>query len=283
MTDSTLLDKLDDTTVADVDSTTTSAPAAKPATVLDRIESPDFLAKVADAAPRTVDPTTFIRHAIATVRQNDQLMKVARGGTGVDSASIPVGIMRAAALGLDLDPALGQAYLVPRKDKAKGLTAVFQVGYRGLLELAMRSGKIKRIEVERVHDNDHFRAEKGSTSVLEFRPDWFSDRGPLLGWYALAELDNGVTQWVVIGLDEMEEHRDKYAPRSNGAVTGPWKNFFEEMGDKTAFLRLARWLPKSVEMVNALEGDLDAAVVGAAEMIQVDDDVIDIDDAEVEQ
>lgn len=268
-TTDTLLEKLDDATPEHAP----DSPAFENRTmsVLERMTTEAFEQKVQEAAPSSLDPKAFIRHALSTVRQNNDLARIAEGGAGTDPMSILTGVMRAGALGLDLDPTLGQAYLVPRRERGTH-RAVFQIGYRGLLELAMRTGKVARIEVERIHENDHFVAEKGTAARLEFRPDWLGDRGALRGWYALAELRSGVTQWTVMSLAEMIDHRDRYAPSKDGKAVGPWAQFFEEMGDKTVFLRLARWLPKSVEMTQVIAEDPDSGVV-------VDADVIDADDA----
>ena len=240
--------------------------------VLDRLRTDRVKTEIASALPRHIDASTFLRHASTLIAQNKDLLEIASGKPGTDPQSIIRGVMRAAGLGLDLDPTLGQAWLIPRT-VAGTKQAVFQVGYQGLLELTRRSGKVRRLEVERVYARDHFDARKGSNGHLEFRPDWFApDRGDLIGWYALVELDDGITQWVTMSLREMEAHRDKYA-----ATTPTWKKNFAEMGDKTIFLRLARWLPKSTEILEAVADDPEALAVMT---VTPDDDVIDVIDDE---
>lgn len=115
-----------------------------PRTALDTLKDDAFKAEVARALPAHVDPSSFVRHAATLVAQNPDLLTIARGGPATDPQSIIRGVMRAAALGLDLDPTLGQAWLVPRK--VKGVhQAIFQPGYQGYLELVMRTGKVRRI------------------------------------------------------------------------------------------------------------------------------------------
>lgn len=263
------------TTLEEALETETSAEVAQVKLgTLEKIRSDKFMAEVRAALPSHVDAGAFTRHAASLVAANDKLKLIASGGPSTDPHSILTGIMRAAALGLDLDPTLGQAWLVPRKVKGVD-TAVFQVGYQGYLELTMRTGKVRRVEVERIYSNDTFEAVKGSDAHLRFAPDWFADRGTLTGWYALVELETGGTQWIVVSLEAMEGHRDDYAPKYNGKITGPWADHFEAMADKTAFLQLVRWLPKSTEMATALSTDEDAQAVMS--MVTPDEDVIDVE------
>jgi recombination protein RecT len=260
-----------------VNSDAVLVPAEPKTGTIEKIRSDKFMAEVRAALPSHVDPASFVRHAASLVAANDKLKVIAAGGPNTDPHSILTGIMRAAALGLDLDPTLGQAWLVPRRVRGVD-TAVFQVGYQGYLELVLRSGRARRVEVERVYSLDHFEAVKGSNGHLTFVPDWFGERGDLIGWYALVELDGGVVQWATMSLKAMQSHRDQYAPKYKGDVTGPWDAHFEAMGDKTAFLQLVRWLPKSTEMATALSTDEDAQAVMAS--VTPDADVIDAEEAD---
>lgn len=237
--------------------TTTLARLDDSLPVLQQLEHPDFVAQIGQTLPQHVDAQSFVRHASTLIAQNDDLAKIAAGGPSTDPMSIVRGVNRAAALGLDLDPTLGQAWLVPRPVRGV-LTAVFQPGYKGLLELVMRTGSVKRIEVERVYTNDTFRMTKGTRAEVIFEPDWFGDRGELRGWFALAELKSGEIQTVAMSVAQMRDHRDKHAPRAggkNGNIVGPWRDNFDEMADKTIFIKLARWLPKSIELTDALSDD----------------------------
>lgn len=253
------------------------APApARSRTVLDRIQDDTFRAEIAKALPNHVDPGSFVRHAATLVAQNPGLMTIARGGPGTDPQSIVRGVMRAAALGLDLDPTLGQAWLVPRRDHGTH-TAVFQVGYQGWLELINRDGRVV-VEVKTVHQADGFEVRNGTGRCLKHTFDPWADRGPVLGWFAYATFPDGRDQWETLSVAEAEAHRDKHAPKKNGAVVGPWKENFPEMAKKTAFLRLQKWLPKSTEVAQAIADDADArAVIGETSVVP-DDDVIDVDE-----
>lgn len=229
-----------------------------PATALRLLGSDEALAMIAEALPAHLDAATVRRHALTLVKQNPKLIEC-------EAVSVVQSIVRGAALGLDPDPALGQMWLVPRRanvynpatrKKAWVQVATFQVGYRGLRELAERTGKLARIEVSEVREADTFEAVRGTGGRLVHEADWFADRGEVRGWYAYAENVDGHGTWATMSLAEMERHRDRYAPRdSEGNVYGPWRDNFPEMAPKTVFIRLMRWVPKSVEVLRAINSD----------------------------
>lgn len=231
-------------------------PTATP-NALKMLGSDDALAMIGEALPSHLDPKAFQRHALTLVKQNPKLIEC-------EAVSVAQSIVRGAALGLDPDPALGQMWLVPRRvnlynpaTRRKEWTqvATFQVGYRGLYELAMRSGSLARIEVAEVREGDTFEAVRGTGGRLVHEADWFADRGPIRGWYAYAERTDGAGTWATMSLAQVQAHRDLYAPKDDGQVYGPWADHFEEMAAKTVFIRLARWLPKSVEVMSAVGSD----------------------------
>jgi len=216
------------------------------------LNSPAMLSQITEALPRHMDPDAFRRSAITLVKQNPKLLEC-------EPTSVAQSIVRGASLGLDPDPALGQMHLVPRNVK-KGdvwLTeATFQIGYKGLYELAMRTGKVAKIEVAEVREHDHFVARRGSNGGLDHQPDWFGDRGDIVGWYAFVKLTDGSEQFEVMNVAQAEAHRDAYAPKKrSGEVYGPWVDNFGEMAAKTVFIKAAKWVPKSKELTNALAID----------------------------
>lgn len=216
------------------------------------LNSPAMLTQITEALPRHMDPDAFRRSAITLVKQNPKLLEC-------EPTTVAQSIVRGASLGLDPDPALGQMHLVPRSVR-KGdvwLTeATFQIGYKGLYELAMRTGKVAKIEVAEVREHDHFVARRGSNGGLDHQPDWFGDRGDIVGWYAFVKLTDGSEQFEVMNVAQAEAHRDAYAPKKkNGDVYGPWVDNFGEMAAKTVFIKAAKWVPKSKELTTALAID----------------------------
>lgn len=222
------------------------------------LNSPAMLTQITEALPRHMDPDAFRRSAITLVKQNPKLLEC-------EPTTVAQSIVRGASLGLDPDPALGQMYLVPRNVKKGDVwvsEATFQIGYKGLYELAMRTGKVAKIEVAEVREHDHFEARRGSNGGLDHQPDWFGDRGDIVGWYAFVKLTDGSEQFAVMNVAQAEAHRDAYAPKKrDGNVYGPWIDNFSEMAEKTVFIKAAKWVPKSKELTTALAIDGTAAEV----------------------
>ena len=230
--------------------------AAAPRTPVALLQSDTALQMIAESLPAHMDAKTFQRHAITLVKQTPTLLEC-------EAASVAQGIVRGAALGLDPDPALGQMWLVPRNVKDGNTwtkVATFQVGWRGLYELAMRTGRVASLEVKPVHRHDRFEARIGTNGGLVHEPDWFGSRGDVVGWYAYARLASGVEMFEVLSVADAERHRDAFASSKtrDGKIYGPWADHFEAMAQKTVFLKLAKWLPKQVErdaLTEALEAD----------------------------
>ncbi len=234
----------------------TGVEQAKPKGPVGMLASETALAMIAESLPPGMDAKTFQRHAITLVKQTPTLLEC-------EGASVAQGIVRGAALGLDPDPALGQMWLVPRNVKDGNTwikVATFQVGWRGLYELAMRTGRVAKIEVKAVHQHDRFEASLGSGGGLTHEPDWFGNRGPVIGWYAYAQLRDGTEMFEVLSKADAIAHRDAHAStkKKDGTIYGPWADHFDAMAAKTVFLKLAKWLPKQVERTGfdrALEQD----------------------------
>ena len=242
--------------------------AVEPATPVSLLNSPAMLTQITEALPRHMDADAFRRSAITLVKQNPKLLEC-------EPTSVAQSIVRGASLGLDPDPVLGQMYLVPRNTKTYNPAtrkdewhnvATFQIGYKGLYELAMRTGKVAKIEVAEVREHDHFVARRGTNGGLDHQPDWFGDRGQIVGWYAFVRLTDGSEQFAVLNVAQAEAHRDAYAPKKrDGTVYGPWVDNFSEMAEKTVFIKAAKWVPKSKELTNALaiDGTATLAPLGA--------------------
>lgn len=230
------------------------------------LNSPAMLTQITEALPRHMDPDAFRRSAITLVKQNPKLLEC-------EPTSVAQSIVRGASLGLDPDPALGQMYLVPRNVRKGDVwvsEATFQIGYKGLYELAMRTGKVAKIEVAEVREHDHFVARRGTNGGLDHQPDWFGDRGDIIGWYAFVRLTDGSEQFAVMNVAQAEAHRDAYAPKKrDGTVYGPWVDNFAEMAEKTVFIKAAKWVPKSKELTNALAIDAGLAPVPAQAPLQL--------------
>lgn len=194
------------------------------------------LAKMTDAAPKGFDVKHMVLAFENEVYKNPQLAECTVG-------SFLSCALNCATLGLDPSSVLGHAYLVPYNNKKKNCTeAQFQIGYRGMIELAMRSGKIKRIHADIVYANDDFDEIGGFEPRLEHRPCRHGDRGAIVMVYAVAKLANGEYQYVVMTKQEIDFIRNKNAAQNSAA----WRDQWGEMAKKTAIRRLFKTLPVSI-------------------------------------
>lgn len=192
------------------------------------------------AVPRGVDPRRFARVALTTFQTVPALLDCT-------PASLMGAMMQAAAWGLELDPVLGQAYLVPYRDKCQLI-----IGYQGLIELARRSGAIRNVMARAVHEKDRFRYHFGTNEILEHVPDASMDPGPLTYVYAVATWTDGTfSTFDVMSMSDVEKIRERSAAKNSG----PWKTDYEAMAKKTVVRRLCKFLPKSVELAHALNLD----------------------------
>lgn len=188
--------------------------------------------------PKHLNPERVLRIAHTTITRTPQLLECT-------PMSLINGVVEASMLGLEVDGVLGQAYLVPFKNKHTGKKeATFIPGYKGLIALHRRSGEITSYEVRSVHEGDEFRWEMGLHPVLVHRPTG-EDRGwaKLSHVYAIATYRTGEKQFDVMTRDEVVTIKR----RSRAKDSGPWVTDPVEMAKKCVVRRLAKILPVSVE------------------------------------
>jgi len=162
--------------------------------------------------------------------------------------SIVRGVIVASQLGLDCSGIGGKAWLVPFRHKDTGkLEAQFIPGYQGLLDIARRTGIVKQVEAQLVFSQDTFEVQWGTRRELVHRPPALgSKRGTIIGAYAIAVLPDGLEQFEVMDIPQLEAIRAKC--KSQPAVIGEWYR-------KTALRRLLKYLPSTPELDTALEED----------------------------
>lgn len=231
----------------------------RPATIAALLVDPRIKQQMALALPKHVTADRLARIALTEVRKNPGLAKC-------DQSSFLGALMQCAALGLEPGGALGHCYLIPFENRRKGITEVqFIVGYRGMIDLARRSGQIVSLEARTVHAKDKFRVEFGLHSVIEHVPDWgAADRGEVIFVYAVAHLQGGGVQFEVLSRAEIDRVRDgsqgyKMA-KKYGRDDSPWIAHYEEMAKKTVVRRLFKYLPVSIEMQRAVVLDEHAEI-----------------------
>lgn len=160
------------------------------------------------------------------------------------------GLVQASSLGLELGGVLGQAYLVPFKNNNLNVfEAQFQVGYRGLITLARRSGQTKVFDAHPVREGDDFSLEMGTQPRVLHRPKLRGQPGELYGVYAVLETLEGGVQVEYMTAEEIDAHRVRYS-KQKGEYS-PWNTAFEEMARKTVLRRLGKRCPVSIEIQKA--------------------------------
>lgn len=171
-----------------------------------------------------------------------------------------------AQLGLELGP-LGQAYLLPfRNNKNNSTECTMIIGYKGMIDLARRSGQIISLTAHAVYENDEFKYAYGLNEILEHRPS-LNDRGALVAVYAVAKLRDGGHQFEVLSVKDVELVRSK----SKAKDFGPWKSDFDEMAKKTAIRKLFKYLPVSVDLQRAFTIEDRAEATNVVEALREDE------------
>lgn len=199
------------------------------------------MAKEIEAAlPAMMSSERFQRVALTAFNSNKKLQEC-------EPVSFIAAMMESAQLGLEPNTPLGQAYLIPYGTKVQ-----FQVGYKGLLELAQRSGKIKTIYAHEVRENDVFDIDYGLEQKLVHKPILKGNRGAVIGYYAVYHLDGGGYSFIFMTRDEVLAFAQSKSKTFNN---GPWKTDFDAMAKKTVIKQLLKYAPLSVEMQKAVTGD----------------------------
>lgn len=195
--------------------------------------------------------------SLLTLTNNNRLLATANPKTILAAAAT------AASLDLPINPSLGKAWIVPYKGSAQ-----FQIGYKGVIELAMRTGKMKHIIMTPVYEGEirdwnrfteaYTPGEKVSENVV--------------GYFARFETVNGFSKTAYWTKEEVTAHAKRFSKAFN---SGPWQSDFDAMACKTVLLSIMKtYAPMSIEMQEALESDGKVATInestGEAEYIDVD-------------
>jgi recombination protein RecT len=202
--------------------------------------------EIAKALPSVITPERFSRIALTAISTNPKLAECT-------PQSFMGALMNAAQLGLEPNTPLGQAYLIPFfNGKARVLETQFQIGYKGLIDLAHRSGEIQNIYAKEVYEADEFDYAFGLEPFLKHKPGTGADRGNVTFYYAVYKLVNGGYGFEVMSRDEIEAHAKRY---SKAYSSGPWQTAFDEMAKKTVLKKALKYAPIKTEFVRQLAQD----------------------------
>lgn len=198
------------------------------------------------ALPSVMTPERFTRITLSAVSANPVL-------ASTTPTSFLGAMMQAAQLGLEPNTPLGQAYLIPFKNNKKGgiLECQFQLGYKGLIDLAYRSGDVKIIQAHVVHEGDTFEFAYGLEPELKHIPAKTNRGAPLFVYGAFCTKDGGLG-FEVMTMEEVKEHAGTY---SKAYSNGPWQTNFEEMAKKTVLKKALKYAPLKSDFVRALAQD----------------------------
>jgi recombination protein RecT len=236
--------------------------------VINAVMSDGFKKQLARALPKHVDTEKFLRISLTNIRNNESLQKCT-------PISVLASLMKSAQLGLEPGDR-GYAYLIPFKNKGV-LECQFQPGYKGLSELVTRSGLITHIYPRAVYENDDISVEYGLNEDLKHKPDLLNPRGKLIGVYAIAYFKDGGKQFEFLTKSDVEKIRK--TSKAASSSFSPWNTFYDAMAKKTVIKQVAKYLPSSTELQQAIEWD-DKADLGTQNK-DLDFNVIDGDTGEI--
>lgn len=172
------------------------------------------------------------------------------------STIITAGLV-AASLKLPLAGNLGFAYIVPYQDKKVGIKkAQFQIGWKGLTQLAQRSGAFERLGSRAVHKGEYQGQDEFGDDIFRFSHDY--DNEEVVGYYAYFRLLNGFTKTLYMTKEQCEKHAYKYSSsyKYDKNRTTLWNTEFDTMAQKTVLkLLLNRYAPLSIDMQTAIKAD----------------------------
>lgn len=187
------------------------------------------------------------------------ILNLYNGDPGLQAAepmSIISSAMVAASLDLPVDKNLGYAWIVPFYDSKKGVKAAqFQLGYKGYIQLALRTGQYKNINVSPIYEGELKRWNR-ITEELELDLDGKASE-KVIGYCGFFKLTNGFEKTVYWTRDEVEAHRIKHNKmKDKKAMNNVWKSDYDAMAMKTVVRNmLSKWGILSVEMQKAVSED----------------------------
>ena len=197
--------------------------------------------------------TRFITSIVSAVNNNPQLQECT-------NQSILSAALLGESLNLSPSPMLGYYYMVPFNDRNKGKVAQFQIGYKGLIQLAIRSGQYKKINVMAIKKGEleYFDPLNEEIKVKLMVDDWDArEKAETIGYYAMFELVNGFKKAIYWSKDQMEAHAEKYSMgyRAKKGYTF-WEKDFDGMAYKTMLRQLlSKWGIMSTELMSAIDSD----------------------------
>ena len=201
--------------------------------------------------------TRFISAVVSAVNNNPMLQECT-------NQSILAAALLGESLNLSPSPQLGQYYMVPFDDKEKGKVAQFQLGYKGYIQLAIRSGQYKKLNVLSIKEGELIRFDplNEEIEVQLIEDEEQREQAKTIGYYAMFEYVNGFRKALYWSKKKMEAHALKYSKgyasdKRKGTAWTFWSRDFDGMAYKTMLRQLiSKWGIMSIDMVTALDADM---------------------------
>ena len=218
----------------------------------------------------------FITGIVSAVNNNPQLKECAND-------SILSGALLGESLNLSPSPQLGNYYLVPFNDKTRGKVAQFQLGYKGYIQLAIRSGQYKKLNVLAIKEGELIKYDplNEEIEVQLIDDEEKRESAKTIGYYAMFEYTNGFRKTMYWSKTKMEKHALQYS-KGYQAKKGYtfWEKDFDAMAYKTMLRQLiSKWGIMSIDMQNAFESDM--AVInedGSKNYVDNDDNFVIVEE-----
>ena len=225
--------------------------------------------EIAKALPSVMTPERFTRIVLSTLSSNPKLAQCTPN-------SFLASMMTAAQLGVEPNTPLGQAYLIPYRNHGT-MECQFQIGYKGLIDLAYRSGEVTLVQAHEVCENDDFTYSFGLNPDLHHIPAT-GDRGEVTHYYAVWKGKNGGFGFEVMSREDVEKHGKRFSKSYNN---GPWQTNFDEMAKKTVLKKALKYAPMKTDFVTAVVSDETikhdiSPEMWSVESVQVDDPQDDV-------
>ena len=199
------------------------------------------------------DSTLFITSIVSAVNANSALQECS------NSSILSAGLL-GAALKLSPSPQLGHFYMVPYNDKEKGKVAQFQLGYKGYIQLAIRSGQYKKLNVLAIKEGELVKFDPLNEEIVVnlIEDEEVREKANTIGYYAMFEYVNGFRKAIYWSKAKMMAHAERYS-KGFAAHKGYtfWEKDFDGMAYKTMLRQLiSKWGIMSIDLEKAYESDM---------------------------
>lgn len=202
--------------------------------------------EIKKALPTVMTPERFTRIVLSALSTNVQL-------ADCTPKSFLGAMMTSAQLGMEPNTPLGQAYLIPYRNHGI-LECQFQLGYKGLIDLAYRSGEVTTIQAQTVYENDEFEYELGIDPKLKHIPAR-GNRGAPVYFYAVFKTKSGGYGFEVMSKEDIDSHARRYSQSFRSGKSSPWQTNYEEMAKKTVLKRALKYAPLKSDFQRAVAQD----------------------------